>query len=86
MDIPQDKLGVKVGLDESTASARISRYETGTHEPPAEMAAKLAKALRVPLAYLYCEDDELASAILGFAQLPSSERKQIAALIASKLE
>ena len=31
MGIPQDKLGVAIGLDESTASARISRYETGVH-------------------------------------------------------
>ena len=28
-DIPQDKLGVKIGLDEGTASVRVSRYETG---------------------------------------------------------
>jgi transcriptional regulator with XRE-family HTH domain len=27
--IPQDKLGVMIGLDESSSSARISRYETG---------------------------------------------------------
>lgn len=33
-DIPQDRLGVKIGLDEHTASARMSRYETGVHEPP----------------------------------------------------
>jgi len=32
--IAQDKLGVMIGLDEGCSSARMSRYETGVHEPP----------------------------------------------------
>ena len=51
-DIPQDKLGVAIGLDEGTASARISRYETGTHAPPYDVAQEIAKVVRVPVAYL----------------------------------
>ena len=50
-DIPQDKLGVAIGLDEGTASARISRYETGTHAPPYDVAQEIAKVVRVPVAY-----------------------------------
>lgn len=63
-EIPQDKLGVLIGLDETVASARISRYETGQHEPPYKTAQQLAKALNVPVAYLYCEDNELIEIIL----------------------
>lgn len=33
-DIPQDRLGVMIGLDEGSSSARMSRYETGIHELP----------------------------------------------------
>ena len=48
MGLPQDKLGVMIGLDEGSSSARISRYETGVHEPAFNIACKLAQALQVP--------------------------------------
>ncbi len=51
MGIAQDKLGVAIGMDESCSSARISRYETGTHEPPIATVEKIAIALNVPLPY-----------------------------------
>jgi transcriptional regulator with XRE-family HTH domain len=38
--IAQDKLGVVIGIDESFSIARISRYETGIHEPPIEQPKK----------------------------------------------
>ncbi len=72
--IPQDKLGVMIGLDEETASARISRYETGVHEPQIAIARSIAKALKVPLAYLYCDEDELASIIDGASRLSAQDR------------
>ena len=79
--MPQDKLGVKIGLDEGTASARISRYETGTHAAPFDIARKLAKVLRVPTAFLYCEDDELAAVILAWGRLPKGGKKRVAVFI-----
>ncbi|SDI70248.1 Transcriptional regulator, contains XRE-family HTH domain [Paraburkholderia steynii] len=85
-DIPQDKLGVKIGLDEGTASVRVSRYETGVHEPPFGIALKLAAALRIPAAYFYCEDDELADVVLAWGRLTKSERKRIKPLITAELE
>lgn len=66
LGLPQDKLGVMIGLDESCSSARISRYESGVHEPPFATAKQLAVALKVPTAYLYCEEDELAEVILKY--------------------
>ena len=59
--ISQEKLGALIGLDEGTSSARISRYETGTHAPLFEVAQLMAKALDLPTAYFYCDDDLLAS-------------------------
>lgn len=58
--IPQDKLGVMIGLDESCSSARMSRYESGVHSPPFELAKQIAKKLKLPAAYFYCDDDRLA--------------------------
>lgn len=77
MGIPQDKLGVLIGLDEHTASARISRYESGVHEPPLKTARHLAEALGVPLGYLYCDDDKLANIVLAVSQLPESDRDHL---------
>ncbi len=62
--LAQDRLGVMIGLDEGCSSARISRYETGTHEPPFETAKHLASALDVPVAYFYCKEEGVAEIIL----------------------
>ena len=69
MGLPQDKLGVLIGLDEGCSSARISRYESGIHEPPIKTIELIAKALKVPMPYLFCEDDQLALAILSLSKL-----------------
>lgn len=83
--IPQDKLGVRIGLDEHTASARISRYESGVHEPPFELAEKLAKVLKVPTAYFYCENDELADFLLVWRHLLKADRKEIGYIVENRL-
>ncbi|MDP3333219.1 MAG: helix-turn-helix transcriptional regulator [Methylococcaceae bacterium] len=73
--IPQDKLGVMIGLDESCSSARMSRYESGVHEPPFKTIEKIALALKLPTAYFFCEDDRLAK-IINRYQLSSEQNKQ----------
>jgi len=84
-DIPQDQLGVLIGLDEGTASVRISRYETGAHEPQFGIARKLAEVLDVPAAYFYCEDDDLANVVFAWGRFTKAERKQIKGLVDAKL-
>jgi transcriptional regulator with XRE-family HTH domain len=83
--IPQDKLGVRIGIDESVASARISRYETGENEPPFRTAVHLAGVLQVPVAYFYCDDDELAEIVLGWGLLSKTERKRVKPMITARL-
>ncbi|PLY39341.1 transcriptional regulator [Janthinobacterium sp. ROICE36] len=82
--IPQDRLGVAIGLDETTASARVSRYETGVHAPPVEIAARLAMVLNVPTPFLYCEDDELAEVIQTWYRLSNIERQRLLTLLRTK--
>lgn len=77
--IAQDKLGVLIGLDEGSSSARISRYETGIHEPTISVAEKMADILRVPLAYFYCPDDELAAFIRDIGALDGEGRMRLRA-------
>lgn len=73
----QERVGVAVGIDESSSRARISRYELGVHEPPLPTAKLIAEALGVPLMYLYCEDDTLAALLLALHRLDSSKRESV---------
>ena len=75
--IAQDKLGVMIGLDEGSSSARMSRYENGVHEPPFLWVERIADALGVPAAYFYCDDDRLAEIILIYSALPEKKRKSL---------
>ena len=72
----QEKVGVLIGIDESSSRASISRYELGTHEPPVKTARQIAEVLGVPLAYLYCEDDKVAELLLTLRKLSSTDRHQ----------
>ena len=66
MGIPQDRLGIMIGLDEGSSSARMSRYENGIHEPPFPVTEKIAQTLGVPVAYFFCADDKLAEIMLVY--------------------
>ena len=78
----QEKIGVAIGIDESSSRARISRYELGVHEPPVPTARLIAEALGVPLAYMYCEDDKVAALLLALHKLkPGARDRKVAELL-----
>ena len=70
----QEKVGVAIGIDESSVRARICRYELGVHEPPLPTIRLIADALNVPLSYLCCEDDRIALLLLGLHRLDDRKR------------
>ena len=72
----QERLGVAIGIDESSARARISRYELGVHEPPLPTVRLIAEALHVPLMTLYCDDDQVADLLLRLYRLEPRIRTQ----------
>jgi transcriptional regulator with XRE-family HTH domain len=74
-DIPQDKLGVMIGLDEGSASARMSRYENGIHTPPFGVVEQIAAVLKLPVSYFYCADDRLAE-IMRIYFLASEKKRE----------
>lgn len=76
-NLPQDRLGVLAGLEESSSSARISRYESGVHEPSVQFAEALAKVLGVSAAFFYCGDDRLAEIILLYSDLSETKRRSL---------
>lgn len=74
--LSQKQLGIEAGLDEFVASTRLNRYEVGVHAPDYPMSVRLAKVLDVPVAYLYCDSDELAKLLLLFHSAPKQLRRQ----------
>ncbi len=75
--ISQEQLGITIGLDESSASARISRYENGIHTIEPNTAERIAQALDVPLAYFYASTEELAELINIFDHLDNLRQQQL---------
>ena len=73
-DLPQDRLGVLAGLEESSSSARMSRYESGIHEPPFQFVDAVAKVLGISAAFFYCADDRLAEIIEIYSDLSEAKR------------
>ena len=81
-----ERVGVEIGLDESTARARISRYELGVHQPPEKTALQLAQVLNVPHAFLHCENDRMAEIILAASELSAADQELLLKSIKERLQ
>jgi transcriptional regulator with XRE-family HTH domain len=75
--LSQRALGGLVSDDKANGSVRINRYEQRVNRADMDTAAMLARALNVPLAYLFAEEDDQAEMLLAFAQLSKSERSKL---------
>lgn len=76
-NITQEQLGKNLGFEGTSASARMSQYEKGKHAPDFITAKRLANELNIPVAYLYCDDDEMAEMILIFNKLISIDKTHL---------
>jgi len=70
----QEKLGVEAGLVEDSARVRVHQYEYGKHFPDLAQVQHFADALGVPMAYLFCPENDLAELLLVVHELDASER------------
>lgn len=75
--LSQMELGVRAGIDESTASARINQYERGKHTPDFLTVCNLARVLCVDAAYFYAQDDTLANLNALYVRLSAEEQKMV---------
>jgi transcriptional regulator with XRE-family HTH domain len=64
-------------MDEFSASAQMNHYEKGRHTPDYSMLKRIAKVLKLPVAYFYAESDELAQWIILFNTLKKTKRVAI---------
>ena len=55
----------------------MNQYERGKHRPDVKSIERLCKALKIPVAYLYCDDDQLARVVLGFPRLSAVDKKKV---------
>ena len=79
--LSQRELGVRAGLDPSVASTRINRYELGIHKADYPTSQRLAAVLKVPVAFPYADDDDLAMVILKFGAMKKAQRTKVLSLI-----
>lgn len=78
--LSQRALGGLVDEDnKDRGAARINSYEQQARLPSVESASELAKALNVPLAFLFAETDDLAEWILAYSRLDPKEREKVLA-------
>ena len=75
--ISQKKLGVRIGIDEGVASARMNQDERGVHTPDVHTLKLLADELEVPLNYFFCEDDGSAKLATEISKLSEEQRDQV---------
>ena len=72
--LSQKSQGIASGIDEFSASARMNQYETGKHIPDYLTLKQIANVLKVPVAYFYCDSDELAKFIKLFNGLTKQDK------------
>ena len=75
--LSQKELGVRIGMEPSSASGRMNHYEKGRHVPDVNTLKRLAEELNVPLNYFFCEKDLMAEMVLLFNSLTEEEKEQL---------
>jgi len=86
MKISQKDLGIKIGIDPSSASGRMNHYETGRHMPDLDTLKKLAKELDVPVSYFFCETEENATLARLIDKLDDDTKRKLIQLLESGTE
>lgn len=77
----QKQLGIAAGIDQFSASPRMNHYEQGRHQPDYQTVCRLAELLKIPSAYIYADEDDLADVILAYSALSKKKRKDVLAYI-----
>lgn len=77
--ITQESLGIKIGIDEYSASARMNQYERGIHVPSYALLERCAAVLDVPVEYFYARSDEMAKLLFFIHKLSPEQRTKLIA-------
>lgn len=83
LGISQRELGVRIGFGPDSASSRMNHYEKGRHMPDFTTLKRIAEELQVPLAYLFCESDDMAEIVKDFDKLTPEDKLRAVELVRS---
>jgi len=75
--LSQKALGVRIGMDEGSASARMNQYEKGKHAPDIQTLKLIADELGVPLNYFFCQEESSAKLACLIAKLSEEQRLEL---------
>ena len=81
MKISQKDLGIKIGIDPSSASGRMNHYETGRHMPDIETLKKIAEGLNVPVNYFFCDSEKSATLACLIDKLDDEAKDKLITLL-----
>jgi transcriptional regulator with XRE-family HTH domain len=76
--LSQKALGVRIGMDESSASPRMNQYEKGKHTPDVRTLKLIADELDVPLSYFFSEDEITANLVSLINRLDKKQKQELA--------
>lgn len=75
--ITQKDLGIRIGMEPSSASGRMNHYEKGRHTPDIGTLQRMAEELGVPLNYFFCEDEMSAELACLISQLTPEQKAEL---------
>ncbi len=75
--ISQKQLGIQLGMEPGTASARMNHYEKGKHTPDYATLKAMADELGVPVAYFFCESESTAELLCLLEKMTEEERDNL---------
>lgn len=77
MGISQKQLGIQLGMEPGTASARMNHYEKGKHTPDYATLKAMADELGVPVAYFFCESESTAELLCLLEKMSEEEKVKL---------
>ncbi|WP_081836394.1 helix-turn-helix transcriptional regulator [uncultured Vibrio sp.] len=84
--ISQRELGIRLGMDPSSASGRMNHYEKGRHMPDVGTLKKLAEELGVPVAFFFSDSDSSAELACLIEQLNEKEKQALITQLKQELD
>ncbi|NSM23935.1 helix-turn-helix transcriptional regulator [Shewanella sp. ZOR0012] len=76
-NMTQKELGIRIGMDPSSASSRMNHYEKERHTPDVQTLQRMADELGVPLNYFFCDSAESAELACLISRLSKEDKRKL---------
>ena len=75
--LTQKELGIRIGMDTSSASSRMNHYEKDRHTPDIGTLQRMADELNVPLNYFFCDTETSAELACLIGKLTEEQKLKL---------